>query len=204
MMIETNPVRSNRLIVLLPDCLANHASLAHQVYGMAHRDQRQVIYLTLVDNEADIPLVGCHLETLKTLTATNSLSVQSTFTATKHWLRTIQNLYCPGDEVVCQKEQVVRNGLFGTLPIGDYLQSKLDIPVTYISGYYHPDKQQLYQWLRELIAWVGFLAILAFFTWFEVQLNPITSEFAEKALLSILVVIEISLIWIWNTVTKIH
>ena len=49
--------KTNRLIVLLPDCLANNTEIARKVYWMALHDQRELIYLTLVDDEADIALV---------------------------------------------------------------------------------------------------------------------------------------------------
>jgi hypothetical protein len=192
---------SNRLIVLLPDCLANNTELARKVYWLALHDQCELIYLTLVDDEADIALVGCHMETMKNMTASSTLPVHCTITLSAHWLQALQEVYRPGDRVICQSEQVVRNGWFGTLPVSEYLRQKA-IPVSTISGIYHPVQQQVHQWLRELLTWVGFMLIILFFTWFEVQIDPVLPGWTGKLFLTIAVVFEISLLWVWNTVSK--
>lgn len=201
MSLTTETVRKNRLIVLVPDCLAGNLDLAHKVFWMALRNQCNVLYLALVDDDEKMLSVTRCMTTMKAVTAGNRLVVNSKLAQTALWLKTLREVYRPGDRIVCHQEQSVKNGFLKTMPISEFLHNALDVPIISISGYYHPQRVQVSQWFRTFVAWLGFLLILLSFTALEIRLDYLFQDGLGKALLCILVIFEIGAIWAWNCIT---
>lgn len=193
--------RKPRLIVLLPGSLAGDMELARKVFWIAVRDHREVFYLALVDHAEQMLAVTQGMSMMKTVTAGNFLVVQSKFTQTAEWIKTLRGVYQPGDRILCLEEQAVSIGLFNSMPASLYLHQQMDAPVITISGFSHPQPVQIRSWLKSLAVWLGFLVILACFSLLEIQLDGFFHTGFGKIGLFLIVTVEIGAMWAWNQIS---
>ena len=192
---------SKRFIVLITENLVNRGELAHKIHWMATTENMQILYLVLIDNTDNMLAVSRDMATMKALTSANKLEVGATLTETGSWLETLRKIACPGDVIICQEEQMVVNGLFKTIPIRDFLSSHLNSPVRTISGYYPPMQIQTKKWLYEVFGFLGFLIILAGFTWLQIRLDQALDDLTGKIMVMVTFCIEMSAIWAWYKFT---
>lgn len=193
--IEQN--RSKRLIVLIADCQANNHDLAHAVHWMADRERRSVLYLVLGDDCENMLEVSRNMATMKAVTSGNRLPVDVKLVGKGYWIDELRKITSPADVILCQEEQTVVNGLFKTIPIGDFLSSHFSAPVRTISGYYHPFQTQAKKWLHEFFALLGFLVIMAVFTWLQIRLDQAFGGPAAKIYVIVMFGVEMGAIWAW-------
>jgi hypothetical protein len=187
----------NRLIVLIPGCLARDAALAHKVGWIALREKREVHYLTLLDDAEQPAPVTPEMLSSQGFPAAHTLK-----TSTSGWLRALQAVYRPGDRIACPEELAVRTGLLRVQPVAEFLRDRMHFQVLPLPGFYHPEQLQLARWARRLVAWLGFLLILAGFTWLEIQINPQAQGLAGKLLLCLVLIVEVGAIWGWNNLNN--
>lgn len=200
MVSNANSEQRNRLIVLVPDCLAGNMDLAHKVFKMANHQHCDVFYLALVDSGDTSSTVTRSMATMNAMTSGENLEVQSKIAESTLWLNTLREIYHPGDRIVCYSEQSVKNGFLKTLPVTDFLHKVLDAPVITISGVYHPQRAQVNKWLRSLAAWLGFLVILIGFSVLEVNTNLFSQTGFGQVMLCIIVALEIGAIYCWDRI----
>ncbi len=191
-----------RLIVLVPDCLADNMGLAHKIHWMAIRDACEVYYLTLVDDYEKMLAVSRCMATVKAVTAGNWLVVNSRVTETKEWLQTLRDIYRPGDIIVCHEEQLVKQGPLKTIPASEFLRETFHLPVYTISGFYHPQQVQVRHWLVSLLFWIGCLVILGIFTLLEIQMDQVAQGITRVMVLTFLVLFEVGAIWTWSSISR--
>lgn len=196
------PFFTRRLIVLLPDCLANDMALAHKIHWMALRFQSDVLYLTMTDDEEKLAETARCMTTMRAATSANFLTVESKIIKTARWLETLREIYRPGDRIVCQEEQTVKNGFLRTVPVIDFLRENLHAPLIPVTGFYHPEQVQVRVWVRSLAVWLGFCLILALFTFMEIELDGLLQGLVGKFLLCVVVALEIGAIWAWDSLSS--
>ena len=187
-----------RLIVLLPEILAGKAELARAVHQLALQNGADVLYLTLINDDENNLTVAREMATMKAITADNGLLVNSRLVATNTWLKLLRETYRVGDIVVCQAEQTVRDGIFSTRPVSEFLQETLSIPVITLVGYYRPRNELIQAVLNNLLTWVGFIAILAAFSLLEFNLDSAIHGATHTILLVLLVMVEFGAVLAWN------
>lgn len=188
---------NKRLIVLLPDCLACNTDLARRIYQMADREALDVLYLVLVDHEENSLGIARCMATMKAITSANKLRVDVKLSKSGQWLETLRNTSDSGDVILCQEEQAFASGPFKTIPFSDFFSNQLNLPVRTISGFYHPFQDQATRWFFEVGSVVGFLVILALFTWLEINLDMVLDGTLAKISLIISFCTEGAAIWTW-------
>jgi hypothetical protein len=192
----------NRLIVLVPDCLASNLELARKIHWIAIRERRDVLYLTLVDNVEKLLNVSSCMARVKEVTSGNWLVVNTNVTETKNWLKTLREVFVPGDMIICHEEQTVESGFFQTIPMEDYLRSNFQGPVGVVAGFYQPGKVLVKNWLVSFLFWMGFLTIIAVFALLEFRLSLEIKGFTRSILLMMVIFFEFGAIWAWNRITN--
>ena len=192
-----------RLIVLLPESLAGDIKLAHHIYRMAGLQQRDVLYLVLVEDEMNQLEVSRRMATMTAATIGETLRVHSRLASRGEWLDALRQAYQPGDSLVCQAEQSVRTAILRTESVQNTIQRSLQIPVSVLSGFYHPARDQIRLWLFSLLFWLGCLVILAGFTLLEIEISHSTQGPVQVILISIALLVEYALLYIWNRLPKI-
>ena len=198
----SNPAERNpkRMIVLLPECLMNDMDMARKIHLMASRSHCDILYLTLLINNERMLSVARSMATLKAMTSGNGVLVQSKLVNRTQWLKTLRDIYQPGDQIVCHEEQFIAIGFFRTSPIREYLCNEFAVPIITLSGFYHPQKALFKLWFSSLTTWVGFLFILGIFTFLEIQVDGRLNGVTGKALFFILILVEFGAVWAWNAI----
>jgi len=191
---ELNP----RLIVLLPESLAGDLEFATRIHRVAAQSQKNVVYLTILDDPDHALTVSRNLATMKAVTESNLVHAGSVQVPTDRWFAKLKEILGPEDTVVCQAEQSVRQGVFRTIPIADYLHSILGKPMIIMEGYYHPRMIQVSAWVKSLFFWLGAIAILAGFTWLELQADSAFPGFIHPVVLIVILIMEIGSVWLWS------
>lgn len=197
MRLPIDQKQSRRLIVLIPDCQADDYDLARAVHWMAEGDRLSVLYLVLGDDCENMLEASRNMATMKAVTSGNRLTVDVKLIEKGNWIDELRKIIRPADVILCQEEQTVINGLFKTIPIGDFLSSQFNVPVRTISGYYHPFQTQAKKWLHEFFALLGFLVIIAVFTWLQIRLDQAFGGPLAKIYVIVMFCIEMGAIWTW-------
>ena len=189
---------SKRLIVFVPDGLANQTKLAYKIHWIAIREKRDVLYLTLVDDPGQVLPISRSMATMKAITSGNWLTVNSKLVETRQWFAVLKELYRPGDLIVCHEEQTVNMSFLKAIPVNTFLQQTLNEPVLTVTGFYHPQHLQWKLWLRDVLDLIGILLIIGMFTGLEVQIEGAARGAAQIILEMLAVSIEVGSILIWK------
>lgn len=196
---------TGRLIVLLPACLSQNMALARKINRMALRERREVVYLSLIDEQEDyLPTTRC-MTTFAAMTASSQLNVQVKTVLAAAWLPSLRGLYRAGDVLVCQAEQVVRTGWMKTAPVSQFLRAEFQgerVNLVELNGFYHPGRVQAGRWLHQISFIIGCLMILVVFSMLEFQLDQSIDGAARTVLLSLLVFFEFGAIWAWSQIAR--
>ncbi len=196
-------VEKQRLIVLLPESLAGSMNLAHHIYWLASREQCNVLYLILMEDEANRLSIMRRMATMAAATTGEPPRVFSRLVPREDWLSVLKTTIQPGDVVVCQAEQNVASGLLKTRSMQEYLEEDLQISCRVLSGFYHPGRELTRQWVLGFIFWVGCLLILAGFTLLEIKIDEVVQGFARIGLLFVVICFEFGSLLAWNRIPKI-
>jgi hypothetical protein len=191
-----------RLIVILPDDLAGNLDLANKIHGIALREQREVLYLTLVDDYAKMLTKSRSMATMVAVTTGNILTVNSRLLRASDWLKTLREINQPDDVIVCQAEQSVKNGLTGVIPLGEYIRSVFKHRIIIVSGYYKPVQEQLKRIAFQVLFLVGFLVIFSLFTTLEIYLDRSLYGVPRTILLCVVVCFEFGAVYAWNNLVS--
>jgi hypothetical protein len=197
--IQTEP---KRLIVILPAPLAGNIAIANKIYWLAQREQCDVLYLTLVDDYDDIMPNTRGMATMAAVTAGNIHTVTTKMVKSSEWLITLREISRLDDIFICQTEQAVKQGLLGTLPLGEYLQSAFPNRIMMISGYYKPVKDQINRLASTLLFLLGILVIFGLFTALEISLDRNLTGPVHTIMLGTVVFIEFGVVYAWNNLVS--
>jgi hypothetical protein len=197
------PGLKKSLIVLLPEGLTGSSDLAKKIYWLATRDHCDVFYLAIVDDEQTKLSVARHLATLKALTFSQQIAVNSKISNSAEWLNTLKGLFRPGDMIVCHEEQYVRNGFMNATPMKAILSETFKAHIYTLTGFYQPWHVLTRKWLLGILFWVGCLAILGGFGLLEIQIDRTVQGAAGTALIFVILAFEFAAFWAWNHIPKI-
>ncbi len=186
---------TRRLIVLMPDVNFNVAHLARRVVEITCLEDITIVFIANAAEKKDEYRVRRRLATLAALMRDECARVETHFTLDQNWARVLNILYQRGDVIVCQAEQIGRNGA----SLRHELEDMLKAPVYVISGLYPQNKQSEFhftsfalKFLIPAIIFFGFLGI-------QIPIDRATSGVTYLVLMSFTVVIEYILLAIWAT-----
>jgi len=194
------PAVSRRLIVLVPADLKDIAGLAHKTHWLAEQQQRDVLYLSLTDEEDDLSVTRM-LATMEAITRDTWLRVHSMTVEAENWVEAIRQVYQPGDTLVCHEGQVEESGLWSTIPLRQRIEKEFRAPVSTLQGFYSAPQAHSRRWLHSLMFWLGSAVILAGFSYLEFSIDHWISGVARGVILMILVLLESGLIYKWNEIS---
>jgi hypothetical protein len=196
----TNTSGQKRLIVLLPEYLAGNLELANKVYWLGIREHREILYLTLVDESERRLTVSRSMATMRAVTSGNGMPVTAVLIETSTWINALKGIFRPGDVIVCQDEQTVKDGFFRTIPLRDFLVESFDTTVIPLSGFYQPQNLQVKTWLKEMVFWAGALFLMAGFFTIDIHFARYATGIARTALAIIGIALELGAILAWSRI----
>lgn len=190
--------KANRIIALINEDLINRNDLAQELYWLGAQSDSTIIYLVLVSREENMATVIRNMATMRAITAANRLVVEVKTALTSDWLLMLKKFVKPGDLVVCQEEQTVKTGKFKTGPVCEFLTNQISNPVHKMTGFYHPIRSGLKNWLRETMGLFGLLAILGVFTWLQIELDQSLTKPLSSIYIIITFFFEVGAVVVWN------
>jgi len=195
-MLEKTKV--NRIIALINEDLINRNDLAQELYRKGAQADCPIIYLVLVSHEENMTTVIRNMATMKAVTAANRLAVEVKTALKSDWLVMLKKMAKPGDVIFCQEEQTVKYEHLKTIPVCDFLASQVSIPVEKMTGFYHPIRSGVKNWLHGMIGVIGLLVILAGFTWLQIRLEQALTDPLSTIYIIITFLLELGSVVIWN------
>jgi energy-converting hydrogenase Eha subunit C len=134
------------------------------------------------------------LVTISALIQDGWISAEAKTEVGNNWLKVVKSNWRDEDVIVCFAEQ--RTGLMQR-PLGQILESKLNATVYLLSGPEQFNRHNI-NWLVQLTAWAGFIAIIAGLFVLQVNIDRSLTGGVQTVMLVITVLFEFWLIWVWN------
>jgi hypothetical protein len=191
-----------QLIVVIPEELAGNIDLARNIHAMAASGGYDVFFLGILAAGENQLALDRSLATLKAVTADQRVRVCSKSVPSSLWKKTLAENLRPGDSLVYIAGHRVNHSLLGSIPIRRALEQRFDAPLIEISGLYHPNILRIKRLLSTLFTWAGFAAIIALFTYLEIELDLGIHGSLRMILFIALVSLEFGAVYIWNNVTQ--
>ncbi len=152
-----------------------------------------IVFIANTVEKKDEYRVRRRLATLAALMHDECARVETHFTLDQNWARVLNAIYQRGDVIVCQAEQIGRNGA----PLRSELEDLLKAPVYVIGGLYNKKGEFHFtslaiKFLIPAIIFLGFLGI-------QIPIDRATSGVTHLVLMSFTVIVEYILLAIWAT-----
>jgi len=188
-----NPER--RLIVLFPASETDTPDLAHRIWEIARSLQLNVLLLSLSNDFEEEAQLRRKLITMAAIIKDPNVSTDIMIGYGNDWVRQVRKIWRAGDILACyagQKVGLMRKSL------DQVLRSSLEAPI-YILSDYNPARNPNSSFISRASSWLGSLSIIGGFLWAEVKIVQLPQDWAHTALLYFSVVVEIALVWAWNS-----
>ncbi|MFZ5908870.1 MAG: hypothetical protein ACOYYU_02505 [Chloroflexota bacterium] len=189
----TEPAR--RLIVLIPNAETDYTAVVSRVWELANALGSRVQFLGLCRDAAEEPSLRRQLVTISALAQNGNIPSEVRIETGTDWVTAIEADLKSGDTIVCFSEQRVGRSrkLWSHI-----LESNLEAPVYVLSGLLaqeRPDSSRL----KGALAWSGSLGITLGFFLLQIRIQPATGDWAHTSLLLFSLVLEVSLLLLWNS-----
>jgi hypothetical protein len=188
---------SNRLIVLIPEYCDDDNNIMQNISKLGKIEKRKILLVAVADSENQMKLLSQRIAKYKSFLSTINIEVSSTFTASDSWVKSLKEIYHPGDTIICQAEQSVIDNRFKSVPISEFLTNHIQATVHSVAGNQCTHKAVSKKDLYEIFWLLGFLLIITLFTWMEIKLDIVFHGSQQTILEMISVVIECLLLWLW-------
>jgi hypothetical protein len=196
--LDAGPVPIHQLIVLVPDADSDATELARRIWELAVPEARGILLLGLCPHPSEEARLRRRLVTMAAVMRASKVPTQVQMELGHDWVKTVKTAWHPGDSVVCPSEQ--QTGL-RPRPLSQVLASNLRVPIYVLSSSDAPGYVRVGS-LSRIISWAGSIGIIYGFFWIQVRIVQLSKDWAHTALFYLSVVIEISLILVWNSLSS--
>lgn len=187
---------ASRLIVLFPAQAGDNPNLSHRIWEIAKASGLNVSILSLCNDYYEESQLRRQLVMMAAMISDSNVCTDIRIEHGNDWVGKVKNTYRLGDVIACYAGQ--RIGLMQK-PLHEVLRSQLEAPI-YILSADRPIKNPGSNLYLQASFWLGSLIIIGGFFWVEVKLDQLPQDWAHSLLLYICVVVEIGLIWLWNSI----
>jgi len=193
---ELDPNPGRRLIVLFPASETDTPDLAHRIWKIAQSLHLNVLLLSLSNDFEEEAQLRRKLITMAAVIKDPNVSTDIMIEHGNDWVRQVKKIWQAGDILACYSGQKV--GLMRK-SLDQVLRSSLEAPI-YILSDYQPARNRNSSFISRVSSWLGSLSIIGGFLWAEVKIIQLPQDWAHTALLYFSVVVEIALVWAWNSI----
>jgi hypothetical protein len=190
------PVR--RLLVLVP-ALGTAHDLASRIWQMAVPAKAEVLFLAVTRNRRKEYDLYRYLATLAALTRDDQVHVAIRSEEGKSWIEALRELEQAGDLIVCHAEQSISDWAWRKRELASIISQTLKVPVCVLSGFYPELPPDSPGYARQLFKATVPLGIIIVFSLLQLQIEQLPLNFAYYSLMIFSVLVELSLLFIWNT-----
>ena len=184
----------SHLIVLLPNDFDDSA-LTRKIWEIANLSSARIQLFSLYQDAAQEPGLRRKLVTMASLLHHGNVTADWNIRFGTNWVEFVKQNSHPQDLIVCCADQYT--GLLQR-PLSQILQSTLKNPV-YILPSLAARTPSPANWVHELLAWIGSLAILVAALLLQIQIISIAKDSVQTILLILSVLAEIALVGGWNS-----
>lgn len=189
---------AQRLVVLVPAGLSDETALAHHIWTLAQPHGLPVLFVGCAPRVEDEPALRRRLILLAALTRdTDSVHTDYRLSIGTDWITPLRALGRPGDLVVCHAEQSAPWLALGQ-PLDRVLAGTLGSPVYRLSGYCQPEGSEAGRLARQVVFWIGAIAVVTAFFWLQVNVQRLTRDWMQTAVFGLTVLVEFALLAAWN------
>jgi len=192
--LDPNPGR--RLIVLFPASEADTPDLVHRIWEIARSLHLNVLLFSLSNDLSEESQLRRKLITMAAVIKDPNVSTDIMIEHGNDWAGQVKKIWQAGDILACYAGQKV--GLMRK-PLDQILRSSLEAPI-YILSDYQSAGNPTPAFISRASSWVGSLTLIGGFLWAEVKIVQLPRDWAHTALLYFCVVVEIALVWAWNSI----
>lgn len=189
------PTPFRNLVILVSDCELDAVAAAQKIWELAQTYGGRIQFLGLCGDVGQEPSLRRQLVTMSAMVANGNGPVEFKVEFGKSWLELVKENWRTGDVIVCFAEQHI--GLLKK-PLSQILKTNMNATVHVISGLYPPHSSRP-NWLPGAMAWAGSIGIIVCFFWFDVKITQLPQDWAHITLLYLSLLIEVGLIWVWNS-----
>jgi hypothetical protein len=183
------PAKS-RLIVLVPDGRINEDSLIAALADLAVPPVGEIRFVGLTCDTPD-RRVAIQLESLEQKAQRLPVAVCKQLIDVGSWLKAVQVIAQPGDQIVCQIEQ--RTG-----SLGEELRETTSFPVHMLDGLRPTILSHIRRALGRLAFEIFPLVVVAGFFWLQVNLEAQLDGLLSNLAISLTILAELGLIFLWS------
>jgi hypothetical protein len=194
--LPLNP--THRLVVLVPCGEIDETALARRVWQLAGSSGFSVLYLALSPDVTQTAYQRRRLAGLAALTSGRDIHAHASVREEKNWRQALERTLQHGDLLVCLASHKVPEHLFWRRKLGEQLVETAGVPVYMFSGFKIVPVPQEWRAVREVLAWIGSLFLLAAFFGVQVSIDRAIDGPLATILLWISVGLEIYLLWKFN------
>ena len=190
-----------RLVVLVPEDGVDPTEVAEQVRRLDPEGRLAIIYVALATAaEADELWLRRELVTMGSLTRDGRPGVELRVEEGKDWIAALAPVYRAGDALVCLRAPDPWLRWRRRPRLAEALARAFDATVVELDGLHLGGRPSRLGWIRSLLGTVPFLIVAGFLavqvSFGRHQTGP---AWEQQALQVILLVVEVSLIWLWET-----
>lgn len=192
---------ATRLVILVPEAGVDPNEMAEQVRRLDPESRLAIIYVALAaTSEADEPWLRRELVTMGSLTRDGRPSVELRVAEGKDWIAALAPVYRAGDALVCLRARDPWMRWRRRPRLAEALARAFDATVVELDGLHIGGRPSRLGWIRSLLGTVPFLIVAGFLA-LQVPLerHQTGPAWQHQVLQVILLVVEISLIWLWET-----
>jgi len=193
-----NIAAARRLVVLVPNQDVDEVAFAHAIWELAFPPGLAVLLLGLCLNPNHEPRARRRLVTVAALIREPRVSVEMQLDFGRNWMPSLKSVLQRGDIVICPAGQ--QTGIFRE-PL-DLALEKLGSPIITLPGLYPFTRRLIPRFIFESAFWAVSGVVLFVFFWFQSRILRIPEEWVKDTLLSLSVLIELGLIWVWNGISQ--
>ena len=181
---------TKRLVVLVPSGEVDETTLARRVWQLATSSSFSVLYLALSPDVTQIAYQRRRLASLAALTSGENVQAHASVSAEKNWRLALEQILQSGDLLVCLTSHQVSEHLFWHRKLGEKLVETVGVPVYLFSGLKIGPAPQERQAIKDVLAWIASLSLLAAFFGIQVSIDRSIAEPLSTILLCLSVVVE--------------
>ena len=193
---QLDPSSGRRLIVLFPASETDTPDLAHRIWEIARSLHLNVLLFSLSNDFSEESQLRRKLITMAAVIKDPNVSTDIMIEHGSDWVGQVKKIWQAGDILACYAGQKV--GLMRK-PLDQILRSSLEAPI-YILSDYQSSGNPTPAFISQASSWVGSLGLIGGFLWAEVKIVQLPRDWAHTALLYFCVVVEIALVWAWNSI----
>ena len=196
---QDNPFFPLRLIILVPTRNLDTLKLAGLISYVVRQHKSNLLFLSVVEDSNEESYANEYMADLIELTSRLPVQVERKIVYSENWITVVKGIWQVGDVVICPTEQSIAvNGK--CIPLGITLSQESEIPVLMFTGYYHELPLHPRTLVAEIKWWSIALMIGALSTCLQVWILQSIKGWSNPVLLCLSIVMEFSLIWIWNRI----